>query len=109
MQKFTLILDLKNDPQLIEEYENIHKEIPAYIAKTIKDSGITKMEIFRFENRMVMHIEANDEFSFDEKSKMDANDPKVVEWETRMAGFQQIIPGTKAGEKWVLAKQIFDL
>ena len=44
MQKFTLLLDLKNDPQLIEEYENIHKEIPAYIAKTIKDSGITKVK-----------------------------------------------------------------
>ncbi len=36
---------------------------------------------------MFMIIEANKGFSFDEKSKMDANNPKVQEWEELMWKF----------------------
>jgi len=37
---------------------------------------------------MIMIIEANEGFSFDKKSKMDANNSKVQEWEELMWKFQ---------------------
>ncbi|RXK52286.1 L-rhamnose mutarotase [Aquirufa rosea] len=109
MQRFMLILDLKNESKLIETYENYHKNIPAHIAESIRASGIESMEIFRFENRLVMEIVAHDHFSFEKKQMMDASNSKVQEWEQLMSQFQQVIPGTSKGQKWVLTKRIFKL
>jgi L-rhamnose mutarotase len=56
-----------------------------------------------------MIIEANEDFSFDKKSAMDANNPKVQEWEDLMWKFQQALPWAKPGEKWMLMEKIFEL
>ena len=39
----------------------------------------------------------------------DNSNPKVVEWETLMWKFQQSIPNSKPGVKWVLMDKIYDL
>jgi L-rhamnose mutarotase len=109
MQRFILFLDLKEDPDLIREYEKYHESIPAEIEKSILDSGIESMHIFRFENRLCMEIIANESFSFAQKGEMDTLNPAVQAWETLMSNYQQIIPGTPDGTKWVLAKNIFSL
>ena len=56
-----------------------------------------------------MIMETTDDFSFDEKGKMDAENPKVQEWETLMWKYQQALPMAKIGEKWLLMNKIFDL
>lgn len=109
MKTFFLLLDLKNHPEVFEAYEAHHKPIPSYIRQTILDAGVTRMDIYRFENRLLMHLETIDDFSFEEKSKKDAADPKVQEWENLMATFQELIPGTPEGTKWVLTNKIFEL
>lgn len=107
--RYCLTVDLKNDPQLIEEYENYHKRIWPEITASIKDSGITNMEIYRFQNRLFMIMEVNESFSFDRKQMMDDQNPKVQEWEELMWNYQQALPGAKAGEKWKLMDKIFQL
>ena len=109
MQRFILFLDLQEDPELIREYENYHVSIPAEISKSITDSGIESMEIFRFENRMCMEIVANDTFSFSTKNALDASNPAVQAWENLMSKYQKLIPGTPDGAKWVVANSIFSL
>ena len=56
-----------------------------------------------------MIMEVKDNFSFETKAVMDAENPAVQEWEALMWKYQQAIPGTKPGEKWVQLKQIFEL
>jgi L-rhamnose mutarotase len=109
MKKFTLILDLKPDEGLIKEYEKYHESIPIEIEKSIRNSGIQSMEISRFSNRLVMNIETDDNFSFENKGQMDKVNPFVQEWEKLMWKFQDSIPGAEKDEKWVLTKKIFDL
>jgi L-rhamnose mutarotase len=109
MPKFLLILDLVDEETSIRQYENYHKQIPTEIEQSIRAAGITQMEIYRFANRLVMEIIADDTFSFDAKSKMDAESEAVQEWETLMNQYQQRIPGSKPTEKWVLTKRIFSL
>ena len=109
MQKFILFLDLIDDQASIERYEKHHENIPEPIARSIKEAGIFSMEIFRFENRLVMEILANDNFSFEKKAKMDENDQDVIEWENLMSTFQKIISNSNKGAKWALGKQIFKL
>ena len=109
MKRHCLILDLKNDPELIRQYEAYHKEVWPEIIKSIKDSGITNMQIYRFETRLFMIMEVTDDFSFEAKQLADLNDPKVQEWETLLWKFQQPLPGSAAGEKWKLMDKIFEL
>jgi L-rhamnose mutarotase len=109
MKRYCLALDLKDDPKLIAEYKAYHRNVWPEIKKSILDSGITNMEIYRFGNRMFMIMETDDSFSFDRKSVMDASNPKVHEWEQLMWRFQQPLPGSQPGEKWVLMSKIFEL
>jgi L-rhamnose mutarotase len=108
-KKFCLALDLQEDTNLIQEYKELHKKVWPEIIDSIKDSGITVMNIYCTGNRLFMIIEADEDFTFEKKSEMDAENPKVQEWETLMWKFQQALPWAKQGEKWILAEKIFDL
>jgi L-rhamnose mutarotase len=108
MKRYCLALDLKDDDVLIAEYENYHKAVWPEILKSISDSGIEKMQIYRTGNRLFMIMEADDNFSFEKKSKADELNEKVQEWETLMWRYQQSLPWSKPGEKWVLMEKIFE-
>jgi len=111
MKKYCLALDLVDDPALIQEYEYWHKPEngSAEIKKSILDAGITSMEIYRTGNRLFMIMEVSDDFSFEKKAKMDAENLKVQDWETFVWKFQKPLEWSKPGEKWVLIDKIFEL
>jgi L-rhamnose mutarotase len=111
MKRYCLALDLVNDPELIKEYEHLHKTENGRpeIKKSILDGGIINMEIYRTGNRLFMIMETDDTFSFERKGAMDAANPKVQEWEQLMWTFQQPLPWAKEGEKWILMDKIFQL
>ncbi|MBW4890178.1 L-rhamnose mutarotase [Mucilaginibacter sp. HMF5004] len=111
MQKYCLACDLVDDPALIAEYEHwhLHENKWPEIMKSITDFGITNMEIYRFGTRLFMIMETDNSFNFERKAAADAVNPKVQEWEQLMWKFQQAIPGSKPGEKWVLMNKIFQL
>lgn len=107
-RRFCLTLDLKSDPQLIEEYETYHQSVKPEILQSFTDAGIISMELYRWENRLFMIIEADSSFSFERKAELDANNPKVQEWENLMSTYQQKLPGNQGNEKWQLMKRIFE-
>jgi L-rhamnose mutarotase len=53
-------------------------------------------------------MDVSDSFTFEKQAEINQG-PKSVEWENLMWGFQQGVPGSKPGEKWVLMEQIFNL
>ena|ERR1700748_284113 len=105
--KYCLTLNLKNDPALIREYEQHHDNIWPEIVESIKGSGITSMEIYRYETRLVMIMEVDSTFSFERKAAMDAANPKVQQWENLMLQYQQPFEGS--AQKWVLMDKIFQI
>ena len=109
MKRYCLTLDLKNDPKLIAEYKRYHEKIWPEITKSIKDSGIENMEIYLLDTRMFMIMEVNGSFSFAAKASADVANPKVQEWERLMETFQQKLPQSKPGEKWLLMEKVFQL
>ena len=107
--RYCLALDLKDDETLIHEYEKFHQNVWPEIIDSIKDAGITGMEIYRVSNRLFMIMETDENFSFERKNTMDNTNPKVQEWEELMWKYQQALPAAKPGEKWMLMNKIFDL
>lgn len=108
-KRYCLALNLKNNPDLIRQYEEHHKKIWPEIIASIKDAGIEQMEIYRLGTRLFMIMEVNDDFSFERKAAMDQNNIKVQQWEELMWKYQQPLEEASQGEKWMLLNKIFDL
>jgi L-rhamnose mutarotase len=108
-QRYCLALDLKDDPVLIGEYDRYHQSVWPDILKSLRDSGIERMEIYRTGNRLFLLIEAGKDFSLSRKAGMDAANSKVQEWENLMWHYQQALPWAEPGQKWVLMEKVFEL
>lgn len=101
-----LALDLKDDPELIAEYEAYHRKVWPEILENIRAKGILSMEIYRTGNRLFM-ITETDETAVPSGGEHNAS--KVQEWEELMWKFQYPLPWAKEGEKWVPMDRIFSL
>jgi L-rhamnose mutarotase len=109
MTKYCFTLDLKKDPELIKAYDAWHKQVWPEIIASIQEAGVDKVEIYRYENRLMMLMEVNESYSPERKATMDASNERVQEWEDLMWTYQQALPGSKPGEKWVMMNKIFEL
>jgi L-rhamnose mutarotase len=108
-KRYCLALDLKDSPQLIDEYKRHHQNVWPEITQSIRRAGIEDLEIYFVGTRLFMVMEATDAFSFEDKARADRSDPKVQEWEKLMWKFQQALPQARPGEKWILMERIFKL
>lgn len=109
MNRHCLTLDLKDDERLIAAYEQWHRQVWPEVRQSIRAAGITGMDIYRYGNRLFMVMETDDAFSFERKTALDANNPKVQAWEQLMWQYQQPLPGAPEGAKWMPMHQIFSL
>jgi L-rhamnose mutarotase len=111
MNRHCFALDLRDDAQAIDEYENWHRadRIWPEIVASIRKAGIVDMQIYRTGNRLMMVMETADDFDAGAKAIADAADERVQAWEALMATFQQPLPWAPAGQKWVPMRRIFSL
>jgi len=108
-RRYSLTLDLQEDPRLIAEYKRYHEKVWPEIIQSLKDVGVEGMEIYVLGTRMFMIMEVNESFSFEAKARDDQANPKVQEWERIMSGFQQPLPCARSGERWMLMERVFQL
>lgn len=109
MPRHCLTLDLKNDERAISEYKRYHVKIWPEIKKSLFDAGIVDMEIYLAGTRLFMIMDVDDNFSLSAKAAADAANAKVQEWETMMEQFQQELPESAPGQKWVVMEKVFSL
>lgn len=103
-------LDLKDDAELIAEYEAYHREIWPSVTDHMREHGVLEMEIYRLGTRLVMRMETDDE-RFDAAAFAEAsiNNPEVRAWENLMDRFQQATPFSQPDAKWTPMTPIFRL
>jgi len=109
MKRYILALDLVPDEKMIAAYEDWHRRVWPGVKRSIVDSGILHMAIYRFADRLCMVMETTNEFTLEKKAASDAANTIVQEWEALMWKYQRQIPGSKPGEKWVLMNKIFEI
>ncbi|MFA6126473.1 MAG: L-rhamnose mutarotase [Bacteroidales bacterium] len=112
MQKrYCLALDLRNDPALIRQYKHVHTKegIWPEIPRGIKEVGISDMEIYLWGTRMFMILEAPLDWDYDREMARLGKLEKQTEWGDYVWQFQQLLPYSKNGEKWMPMDNIFQL
>ena len=107
--RYCLTLDLIDDPQLIAEYRRHHEAVWPEVTDCLRETGIVDMELYLLGTRLIMVIEVDEKFSFENKARIESGNAKVQEWEKLMWKFQSPVPGAKPGEKWVLMDRVFKL
>ena len=110
-KRYCQLLDLVDDPKLIEEYKKWHSpefnwpEIP----QGIKAVGILTMEIYLLGNHLFMIFETPLDFEWDSAFEKLSHMNKQAEWEEFVGKFQKSKPGAASAEKWQLMDRIFTL
>ena len=110
-KRYVQTLDLRDDPEMIREYRKWHSE--EFQWKEIRDGiravGILEMEIYILGTRLVMIVDAPEDFDW--KSAMDklATLPRQAEWEAYVAKAQGADPSLPSHKKWRLMEKIFEL
>tara|TARA_Y100000385_G_C12952959_1_gene576299 strand:+ start:659 stop:988 length:330 start_codon:yes stop_codon:yes gene_type:complete len=109
MKRFCYTLDLKDDSKLKEEYIKHHSNVWPEIINSLKESGIIKAEIYNIGDRLFLLIDTNDEFTEENKRKLDLKNSIVQKWEALMSNYQKKIEFSKSENKWVRMNKIFEL
>lgn len=110
-KQYCLTLELQDDDELIRLYEVYHQagNVWPEVIKSIRDSGINQMAIYRQGTHLTMILDVDETFSFEQKSQNDLDNERVQEWELLMEKFQKIEQGNSPRSKWQLADRIFSL
>ncbi len=112
MQKrYCMALDLRNDPALISQYKKVHTKegIWPEIPRGIKECKVSDMEIYLWDNRMFMILEAPLSWDYDTQMAKMGTLERQQEWGTYVWQFQQLLPWDKKGEKWMRMENVFQL
>lgn len=110
MKEFALTINLKDDPQLIEQYKEYHRNVWPEVCACIKGIGITKMNIYLLGRRMFMVMEAPDDFDpATGFAQLDGMSPRYEEWQRLMDNFQERVPEAQAREHWAMMERVFEL
>jgi L-rhamnose mutarotase len=108
-RRYCLTLDLIDDPQLIAEYRRYHEAVWPEVTDCLRETGIVDMELYLLGTRLIMVLEVDEKFSFENKARIERGNAKVQEWEKLMWKFQRAVPQAKPGEKWALMERVFKL
>ena len=106
--RYCLALDLRDDPAVMAEYDRYHREVWPEVLAHLRISGIHDMTIWRRENRLVMLIDADEGFTPEQLVIGPGTHPRVKEWETLMANFQQPLPHAEK-TAWQPMESVFRL
>ena len=105
---FARVIDLKDDPKIIAEYEEYHRNAWPEVLEGLKGRGIERMEIFRSGNHLFMYCSVSDEFEPRRDLQSDAAAKRVKEWQELMLTFQQKVPEAGEDEWWSSMSLAFD-
>ena len=110
-KRYCKTLSLEDDPQLIEEYKNVHAPDNTWpeITRGMIEVGILDMEIYIMDNRLFMIMDTLPDIDHDVAMAELATKPRQSEWEAFVSRFQKTSSDASADEKWHLMECIYKL
>ena len=108
MKRYCQTLSLKDDPQLVEKYIEVHSRVWPEIIEGQHEVGILSMQIYANGRNLFMIVDTVDDFDWERDMARLATLPRQAEWEAYVSQFQGCSPEAKSTEKWQLMTKIFD-
>jgi L-rhamnose mutarotase len=111
IKRYCKILTLKDDPELIKQYKNVHGINNAWpeITQGMKDVGIIDMEIYIHGNILFMIMDTVADFDHETAMAELAAKPRQKEWENFVSKFQNADSKASAAGKWSLMERIYEM
>lgn len=111
VKRFVQTMELRDDPELIELYKKAHSKEGHWpeIVEGIRAVGILEMELYILGTRLVMIVDAPEDFDWNEAMSRLATLPRQAEWEQYVARFQKCVDGQRSDEKWHIMERMFHL
>lgn len=106
MKRYAMTCMLKDEPGVIEKYEDYHANPWPAILEGSKRSGVLRVFIYRIERRLFLFLETKDDFDPKTAGEIQLADPKAREWDELMRTFQTNVPEAEGGTTWVEMKEI---
>lgn len=110
-KRYCKTLQLRDDPQLIKKYKQVHGIGAAWLEVTqgMKEVGILDMEIYMHGCTLFMIMDTVADFNHDRAMAALAKKPRQVEWEAFVSSFQCTGLDSSANEKWQLMERAYEL
>jgi L-rhamnose mutarotase len=107
MKRIALTVMLKDDPEVIAQYEQYHANPWPQVTEGLRSVDIKRMYIYRFGRQLFMFMEVPDDFDLERDMPQYMQDPRAREWDELMRTFQETVPGAPEGSKWVDMKEVY--
>ena len=110
-KRYCQTLELKDNPELIQEYIIRHSETYHWpeIREGIRSVGILEMEIYFYNTTLFMIVETSLDFNWDVAFTKLAELPRQAEWEKYMSVFQETSCNNDLSKKWKKMERLFHL
>ena len=111
VKRFCQIMELKDDAELIRRYCQAHDEehFRPEILAGMREVGILEMEVYILGNKIVMIVDAPEDFSWDDAMARLATLPGQQDWEEYVAQFQNCDANATSDKKWKMMSRIFHI
>ena len=107
MKRYCQTLTLVDNPELIEQYVEVHKHVWPEIIEGQREVGILDMQIYRKDRHLFMIMDTVDHFNFERDMARLATLPRQAEWEAYVSRFQGASANARSDEKWQMMERIF--
>lgn len=110
-KRYCQTMELRDDAELIRRYCEAHDE-PHFrpeVLAGMREVGIMEMEVYIVGTRLVMIVDAPEDFNWDEAMALLATLPGQEDWEAYVAQFQQCDANATSDQKWQMMKRIFHI
>lgn len=108
LEEKVFVVNIVPDSVKLAEYLSYHQKIWPEVEAGFKKAGYKKIVLHRFNNLLVMTIAVPEGSDLDAMGKLaESYSPRCAEWNKLMDSYQQGVPGTAPGQKWVEAKPFY--
>ena len=110
MKRYAQTIDLQDDPAIVAQYIEHHRNVWPEVERGLRAIGIRSMRIWLLGRRLFMVMETDDGFDAERDfARYRASDPRIDEWQTLMESFQRPAPEAKPGEWWAQMDLVYEL
>lgn len=109
MKRFAQTVMLKDDPEIIRQYEEYHANPWPEVVEGTLNCGVLRVFIYRLGRQLFMFMETVDDFDMARDMPKYMEDPRAQEWDALMSEFQEPVPGAPDGTTWVRMEEVYAL